>query len=261
MKFNVEENTKDKDKLVAFETKTASSSSSSQFNSQLRTQSFNQNHPALSLPSAQSDYLNTLRNVTNPTANPISNFVFKTDVPPPNTKVPPPPLPQFGLPQPSQSLFNANSTTATFPSAVPPIQNSFNTPIHQRGMPPYPSTMFSVSSQFNVKAEDPSTVHSSWWPNTQNTQGFPRTDNFNRNFPFNNSIPFMQQPDFNKSQPNQAGGDMFNMPWNNFGPRNNFMEPNINVENSGPPLSMRQTMLKETNSLAPSMNRPVSNKV
>lgn len=192
--------------------------------------------------------MNTLRNVSNPSASSINNYVFKTDVPPPNTKVPPPPLPQFGLPQTSQSVFNTN----------PSMQNTFNTPLHQRGMPPYQPTMFSASNQFSVKVEEPPTVHSSWWSNTQNTPSFSRNDNFNMNFPFNNSLPFMQQPDFNKSQPNQAGGDMFNMPWNNFGPRNNFMDPNINLDNSGPQLSMRQTMLKETNSLAPSMNRPVS---
>lgn len=223
---------------------------SSQFNSQLRTQSFNQNHPALNLTPSQPDYLNTLRNVTNPSVNPINNYVFKTDVPPPNTKVPPPPLPQFGLPQSSQSLFN-NPNSTNFPSTVPSMQNSY-----QRVMPPYQATQFPTppNHTFNVKAEEPPT----WWPNTQNPSSFSRNENFNMNFPFNSSLPFMQQPDFNKSQQNQAGGDMFSLPWNNFGPRGNYMEPNINTDNSGPPLSMRQTMLKESNTLASPMNRPVS---
>jgi hypothetical protein len=44
------------------------------------------------------------------------------------------------------------------------------------------------------------------------------------NYSFGNNMQYMQQ-DYNKPQNNQAGGDMFNSPWNNFG-RSNFLEAN-----------------------------------
>jgi hypothetical protein len=108
VKFNVEEINKDKEKLVTFEAKPIASPSTSQFNPPLRTQSFNQNHPAFPIPPpTQQDYLNTLRNVTKPPLNQPTNFVFpKTDVPPPNGKTVPPPMVPYPTHQNSQSLFN-----------------------------------------------------------------------------------------------------------------------------------------------------------
>ncbi|XP_015832940.2 nonsense-mediated mRNA decay factor SMG7 isoform X1 [Tribolium castaneum] len=189
VKFKVEE----KEKLVTFDTKP------SPFNPPLRTQSFNQNHPAFPIPPppppSQPDYLNTLRNVTKP-------------------------------PQPNSFVFPPKTEN---PSMVP-FQNNFNQRVYQfPGGNPY-------------KMEE---TNSPWWPNTsQNYQQ--RPDSF-VNYPFSNNMPYV--PDYNKTQNNQAAGDMFNSPWNTFG-RTNLLESNMNYEN----LSMRQTMLKE----ATPPSRPVS---
>jgi hypothetical protein len=251
VKFNVEEINKDKEKLVTFEAKPIASPSTSQFNPPLRTQSFNQNHPAFPIPPpTQQDYLNTLRNVTKPPLNQPTNFVFpKTDVPPPNGKTVPPPMVPYPTHQNSQSLFNNSNNKSNYGNNVQMPQNTFNPAVHQRVLPQYQNVQFPAPNPYNVKLDDSGPLpNSPWWPNS-NSQNYQRPDSFPMNYSFGNNMQYMQQ-DYNKPQNNQAGGDMFNSPWNNFG-RSNFLEANMNYENSGHAMSMRQTMLKESNNIGP----------
>ncbi|KAJ3639053.1 hypothetical protein Zmor_008710 [Zophobas morio] len=252
VKFNVEE-IKDKDKLVTFDPKPISSPSTSQFNPPLRTQSFNQNHPAFPIPPpTQPDFLNTLRNVTKPPPpiNQPTNFVFppKTDVPPPNTKPVPPPMVPY--PPSSQSLFN--STTSNKPNfgggSVQMQPSAFNPTVHQRVLPQYQNVQFN-SNPYSVKMEESVPNSSPWWPN--NLQNYQRNDSFQMSYPFGGNVNYMQ--DYKQS--NQAGGDMFNSPWNNFG--RSFLEGGMNFE-GGHGMSMRQTMLKESNNMGAVSGRGIN---
>lgn len=266
VKFSVDE--PDPDKPVKFDSappqqKQQQNTQNQQFNLPLRTQSFNQNHPAFPItPPAQPDYLTSLRNVPNIQLDKGTNYQF-----PKNDKLPQN-IPTLGMQimPPYQNIPHApNNMNITHnmppkpPSGYqqsPMPQNSFSNP---QISTPYQNISFPSSHPFTAawkREEMPPLPSPSWWQNTSQppppSQNY-RQDSYPMNFPaYSNNVPsylqqsnpMMQKHEFNKPTSNQGSGDIFGSPWGNYsgGYLNESGESNSNHG-----MSMRQAMLKEAN--------------
>ncbi|KAJ8933960.1 hypothetical protein NQ314_013675 [Rhamnusium bicolor] len=266
VKFSVDE--PEKEKSVKFDAvppqQKQQNGQSQQFNMPLRTQSFNQNHPAFPIaPPAQPDYLTSLRNVPNVQLDKGTNYQFpKSDNLPQN-------IPNIGMQimppyqnmQHPQNNVNMNVNMGQKPPGgyqqSPLSQNSFNTP---QMSTPYQNMSFPSSHPFNTwkREEIPPLPNPSWWQNTSQpppSQNY-RQDNYSINFPpYSNNMPsylqqsnpMMSKHDFNKPQSSQGGGDIFSSPWSNYSSGYLNEGGTVGFENSNQGMSMRQAMLKEAN--------------
>ncbi|KAJ8921440.1 hypothetical protein NQ315_003058 [Exocentrus adspersus] len=225
-----------------------------QFNISLRTQSFNQNHPAFPLtPSTQPDYLTSLRNVPNIQLDKETNYQFpKNDNVPMQIMPPYPPHPQ-----------NMNHNMPQNPSTgYQQPQNSYGNP---QMSTPYQNMAFPSSHPFNTwkREEMPPMPSPSWWQNSGQPPPPPpnqnyRQDGYPMNFPpytnnmnmpsyLQQSNQMMQKHEY-KPANSQGSGDVFNSPWNNYSGGYLNEGAGLSRENSSNHgMSMRQAMLKEAN--------------
>lgn len=263
MKFNVEE--PDKEKSVKFDAASTqqkqqqSNAQNQQFTKPLRTQSFNQNHPAFPIaPPSQPDYLTSLRNVPNVQLDKGTNYQFpKNDSLPQN-------IPNIGMQimPPYQNMQHPPGNVGM--SQKPPggyqqthmPQSSFNNP---QISTPYQNMSFPSSHPFNTwkREEMPPLPNPSWWQNTSQpppSQNY-RQDNYSINFPpYTNNLPsylpqsnpIMPKHDFSKAASSQGGGDIFSSPWSNYS-GGYLNEGSSGFESGNQAMSMRQAMLKEGN--------------
>lgn len=135
----------------------ASNSQKQAFNNMsLRTQSFNQNHPAFPMPPPQQpDYLMNLRGQTDKTVN----YQFpKTDVPPPNF------MPAYHNNQNKPININLNQKPPNFPHNIPP-PNSYSSNNSGPIQGAFPNMQFSPPSNFNnwKREEITPQVPNAWW--------------------------------------------------------------------------------------------------
>ncbi|CAH0559351.1 unnamed protein product [Brassicogethes aeneus] len=230
VKFNVEE----PEKLVKFEAKPLPkpqqnpqpTSQNNQFNLPLRTQSFNQNHPAFPITQQQPqpDFLTSLRNV--PNIDKGTNYQYpKTDA---NNQL----MMPFGNIQPNMSL-KPNKPPVGYPKAFvnpqipPPYQNVQNLPFPPSFNPPPPP-----------KRDD----QNAWWQNNFPPRPY---ENYPVNYAGYQFGP--PPPDFSKpppSGPRQGAGDIFGSScWGGNFPQDN----SCNFGGGSRGVSMRQAMLKEAN--------------
>lgn len=252
----------EKEKSVKFDSKSIQKQQppqNSQFNLPLRTQSFNQNHPAFPLnPNNQPDYLSTLRNVPNITMDKGTNFQFnKSELPNMNNPI----MMPFGAVQ--QPNMNVNMKVNKMHSGFSQQPNSYGN--QQMPPGPYPPGPFPPSFNMMNREEVPA-ANNSWWPS--NPPPPPANNNFPsryENFPVNNYPyqgnmgPYMPptsiipKPDFSKpppSGPTQGAGDIFNPSiWSSFHrPHYSNDSPGAGYDGGGgQSISMRQAMLKEAN--------------
>ncbi|KAG5894975.1 hypothetical protein JTB14_009706 [Gonioctena quinquepunctata] len=267
VKFTVDE--PDKDKTVKFEpaqSQQQKQQQNQQFNQSLRTQSFNQNHPAFPIaPPPQLDYLATLRNVPNMQMDAGSNYQYpKKDgnMPSLGMQIIPP---YQNMPPNKPIGMNMNQKPPM--NYPPPQQNSF-----LQNSAPYQNVSFPSSHPFNAwKREDvPILPNPSWWQQNPSQQPPPpqtyRSD-YTMNFPSypppgNSYMP--QGGSIMANKPaggNQAGGvDIFNSPWSNFsGSYMGGEGGGMGFENTNQGMSMRQAMLKEANLPCTAVGPPRTN--
>ncbi|KAJ8960450.1 hypothetical protein NQ318_013734 [Aromia moschata] len=237
VKFNVDE--PEKEKSVKFDAiqppppqKPQPPAQSQPFNMPLRTQSFNQNHPAFPAPPpAQPDYLTALRNVPNVPLDKAASYQFPKGDPLP---------PSMGV------------------QIVPPYQGMNMKPpppAYQQGSyggaqlsTPYQNVSFPSSHPFNTwkREEMPPMPNPSWW---QGGQGF-RQDGYSMNYPaYSQSYvqPQMPKHEFAKPGNGQGGGDIFSSPWSNYSGGYMNEGGGMGFEGANQGMSMRQAMLKEAN--------------
>lgn len=265
VKFSVDE--PDPEKPVKFDPsppqqKPQQNAQNQPFNLPLRTQSFNQNHPAFPMtPPTQPDYLTTLRNVPNIQLDKGTTFQF------PKNETLPQNIPSLGMQivPPYQNMPHTQNMGHSMPQKPPsgyqqnPIpQNSFSNP---QMSAPYQNMSFPSSHPFNTwkREEIPPLPSPSWWQNTSQPPPPPPSQNYRQdgyplNFPpYSNGVPsylqqtnpMLQKHDFGKPAGNQGGGDIFGSPWGGYSAGGYLNDSGEGNGNHG--MSMRQAMLKEAN--------------
>ncbi|XP_023015332.2 nonsense-mediated mRNA decay factor SMG7 [Leptinotarsa decemlineata] len=274
VKFTVDE--PEKEKSVKFESsqsqqKQTQQQPQQQLNQSLRTQSFNQNHPAFPVPPpSQPDYLAALRNVPNMQMDSPSSYQY--------------PNKESGLSGMGLQIIPPYQNMSTKPLGInlsqkpPPLgyQPQQPQPQQQTGYipssTPYQNASYPSSHPFNVWKRDdlPLMPNPSWWQNNPppQTQQSYRSE-YPMNFPSYPPPPppssYLQPPPGGammqgKSQgSHSSGGDLFSSPWSNYSASYVNDASVNNFENTNQGMSMRQAMLKEANLPCTAVGPPRSN--